>query len=149
MDRSAHMMVATPRWVEEIEDDARSGRSRRNLPRGFGRGRGEDSTMLRRFVLSGLLGVAAFGALSTQDADLSGAAEAQAQQVGQPNDWQRFYYYPYVYYPHNFQPPVQYDSMYYKYPAERRIPVYNKDWYNFYPTEKPWYKGHHNILDVF
>ena len=46
--------------------------------------------MLRRFVLSGLLGVAAFGALSTQDADLSGAAEAQAQQVGQPNDWQRF-----------------------------------------------------------
>lgn len=113
------------------------------------RGRGDDSTMLRRFVLSGLLGAAAFSALSTQDADLSGKAEAQAQQVGQPSDWQRFYYYPYVYYPHNFQPPQQYDSMYYKYPAERRIPVYNKDWYNFYPTEKPWYKGHHFILDVF
>ena len=74
---------------------------------------------------------------------------ASAAHIGQPSDWQRFYYYPYVYYPQNFQTPVQYDSLYYRYPIERRIPVYNKDWYNFYPTEKPWHKGHHFILDVF
>ncbi len=74
---------------------------------------------------------------------------ASAAGEGQPSDWQRFYYYPYVYYPQNFQTPQQYDSLYYRYPKERRIPVYNKDWYNFYPTEKPWYKGHHFILDVF
>ena len=74
---------------------------------------------------------------------------ASAANRGQPTDWQRFYYYPYVYYPQNFQTPVQYDSLYYRYPQERRIPVYNKDWYNFYPTEKPWHSGHHFILDVF
>ena len=75
---------------------------------------------------------------------------ADAQNgAGQPTDWQRFYYYPYVYYPHNFQQPQQFDSLYYRYPAARRIPVYNKDWHNFYPTEKPWHKGYTFILDVF
>ncbi len=63
--------------------------------------------------------------------------------------WSGFYYYPYVYYPHNFSAPVQYDNLYYRYPQERQIPVYNTSWYNFYPTEKPYYKGHHFILDVF
>lgn len=29
--------------------------------------------------------------------------EAEATQPGQPNNWQRFYYYPYVYYPQNFR----------------------------------------------
>jgi hypothetical protein len=77
-------------------------------------------------------------------------AESQAGGQGQPTDWNRFYYYPYVYYPHNFQRPQQsYDHMYYRYPPQMRIPVYNKSWYNFYPTEKPYHKGHHFILDVF
>lgn len=76
--------------------------------------------------------------------------EAEATQPGQPNNWQRFYYYPYVYYPQNFrQGPDSYDHMYYRYPTERRIPVYNKDWHNFYPTERPYHSGHHFILDVF
>jgi hypothetical protein len=73
----------------------------------------------------------------------------QAAGVGQPHDWHRFYYYPYVYYPANFQRPQQYNSLYYRYPAERRIPVYNSDWHNFYPQERPYYRGHHFILDVF
>ena len=68
---------------------------------------------------------------------------------GQPTDWQRFYYYPYVYYPQNFQRPTQFDHLYYRYPPEQQIPVYNKSWYNFYPTEKPYHWGHHFILDVF
>jgi hypothetical protein len=78
------------------------------------------------------------------------AASAKAQTPGQPTDWNRYFYYPYVYYPQNFQPSnVQYDHMYYRYPANRRIPVYNKAWYNFYPSAKPYHKGHHFILDVF
>ena len=68
---------------------------------------------------------------------------------GQPTDWQRFYYYPYVYYPQNFVRHGSFDSLYNRYPREMQIPVYNRDWYNFYPTEKPYHFGHHFILDVF
>ncbi len=100
--------------------------------------------MTKRAMQTALLaGVAILGLLSLFP------NTASASNPGQPTDWQRFYYYPYVYYPQNFQTPHQYDSLYYRYPVERRIPVYNKDWYNFYPTEKPWHKGHHFILDVF
>ncbi len=74
---------------------------------------------------------------------------AQAGGYGQPSDWNRFYNYPYVYYPHNFQPPQEYNHLYYRYPQARQIPVYNKDWYNFYPTERPYHTGHHFILDIF
>lgn len=74
--------------------------------------------------------------------------DAQAAPPGQPTNWQRFYYYPYVYYPHNFQSqPESYDHLYYRYPVERRIPVYNKDWHNFYPSERPYHSGFHFILD--
>ena len=99
--------------------------------------------MLRRLTLTGLV---LFAGLLT----LSNPTQTQAAGNGQPTDWNRFYYYPYVYYPHNFQTAQRsYDHMYYKYPAERRIPVYNKNWYNFYPTARPYHKGHHFILDVF
>ena len=74
---------------------------------------------------------------------------AHAAGEGQPSDWGRFNYYPYVYYPHNFQSPQQYNSLYNRYPQSRQIPVYNKNNYNFYPTKKPYYSGHHFQLDVF
>ena len=74
---------------------------------------------------------------------------AQAAGEGQPSDWNRFNHYPYVYYPHNFQPPQQYNSLYNRYPQNRQIPVYNKGWYNFYPEKKPYHSGHHFVLDVF
>ena len=74
----------------------------------------------------------------------------QAAGQGQPSDWKRCFYYPYLYYPQNFQRQQgSYDHMYYRYPQNRRIPVYNKDWYNFYPTARPYHRGHHFILDVF
>lgn len=99
--------------------------------------------MLRRAILATILTGAALTA--TAGTPLT----AQAAPPGQPSDWQRFYHYPYVYYPQTFWPPVEFDHMYYRYPQERQIPVYNKQWYNFYPTEKPYHKGHHFILDVF
>lgn len=77
------------------------------------------------------------------------AEPAAAAPPGQPTDWQRFYYYPYVYYPQNFQGKVEYDHLYHRYPVERQIPVYNKDWNNFYPSKRPYHWGHHFVLDVF
>ena len=77
------------------------------------------------------------------------SSRAVAGNEGQPPDWQRFYYYPYVYYPHNFQKPVEFDHMYYRYPPQRQIPVYNTAWHNFYPEPHPWHKGAAFILDVF
>jgi hypothetical protein len=74
---------------------------------------------------------------------------ATAANEGQPSDWQRFYYYPYVYYPSNFQKPVQFDHMYYRYPPARQIPVYNTAWHNFYPEPHPWHQGAAFMLDVF
>ncbi|MBX3438275.1 MAG: hypothetical protein KF861_12345 [Planctomycetaceae bacterium] len=101
--------------------------------------------MEKRKFIQGLLLVAAIvtGGLLT-------SSDAQAAGRGQPSDWQRFYYYPYVYYPQNFRKlPESYDHLYYRYPVEKQIPVYREDWHNFYPSAKPYHMGHHFILDVF
>jgi hypothetical protein len=87
-------------------------------------------------------------------------AEAQAQQAfgrqwGQSNttkDWDRFYHYPYVYYPQNFWGPEYYrssESLYFRYPQEMRIPVYNKRWMNMYPEKRRYHQGSHFELDTF
>lgn len=100
--------------------------------------------MLKRLLYSSLLFVVAIVAMSLTSGD------AQAAGDGQPSNWQRFYYYPYVYYPQNFQRGNEsYDHLYYRYPESRRIPVYNKSWHNFYPSARPYHSGHHFILDVF
>ena len=99
--------------------------------------------MLKRAVLTGLI-------LFATVVGPSLCSPAKAAPPGQPSDWQRFYYYPYVYYPQNFRTyPESYNNLYYRYPVERRIPVYNADWHNFYPSERPYHSGHHFILDVF
>ena len=100
--------------------------------------------MFRKTILKGLLlaVVAAVGLVTSGES-------AQAAGIGQPYDWGRFHHYPYVYYPHNYSTPVQYDNLYYRYPQERQIPVYNANWHNFYPGSHPYYRGHHFILDVF
>ena len=100
--------------------------------------------MVRKTILGALL----FLSILTM-VIVGGSSKAQAAGNGQPYDWGRFYYYPYVYYPHNYSAPVQYDNMYYRYPQERQIPVYNTHWNNFYPSAHPYYRGHHFILDVF
>jgi hypothetical protein len=108
--------------------------------------------MLRRIFFAACLGMvlAAFG----------GGSQAQAQQAyGQAwggsyttQDWNRFYHYPYVYYPQNFWGNEYYrsaDSLYYRYPPEMRIPVYNRRWHNEYPSRRLYHAGHHFNLDVF
>ena len=86
--------------------------------------------------------------------------EAQAQQAYgrawghtyNTLDWDRLWHYPYVYYPQNFWGNEYYrsaDSLYYRYPPEMRIPVYNRHWHNYYPSPRKYYRGHHFALDVF
>jgi hypothetical protein len=102
------------------------------------------------------------------------AREARAQQAYggswgrtyNTRDWERFYHYPYVYYPQNFWGSEYYrssENMYFRYPPEMRIPVYNKQWYNYYPAGRRfhngrsfhpqkglrYHSGHHFVLDVF
>ena len=100
--------------------------------------------MLKRRLLMGLILLVTAGAALQMD-----SGRALAGQPGQPTDWNRFYYYPYVYYPHSFQKPRSFNHMYHRYPPNRRIPVYNKTWQNFYPSARPYHSGHHFILDIF
>lgn len=108
--------------------------------------------MIRRSIFV-LLAAAVFGVLAS-------GSEARAQQAfgrqwGQTystQDWNRFYHYPYVYYPQNFWGSDYYrssESLYYRYPPEMQIPVYNNRWQNFYPEPRRYYQGAHFILDVF
>ena len=87
--------------------------------------------------------------------------ESHAQQRGfgqgwgasnSHTNWERFYHYPYVYYPQNYWGGDYYrsaDDLYYRYPQEMRVPVYNRKWYNYYPTARLYHRGHHFNLDVF
>ena len=86
--------------------------------------------------------------------DSASAQQAYGQQWATPNsqDWQRFYHYPYVYYPHNYYTPEYYQSgpnMYHRYPAEMQVPAYDKNWINFYPTQRRYHTGNHFRLDIF
>ena len=90
--------------------------------------------MFRRLILSAV--IAAVALLVS----LPNIAQAQDRAFGQSwgsensrVDMNRFYHYPYVYYPQNYWGNEYYrsaDSMYYRYPAEMRIPIYNRAWHN-------------------
>jgi hypothetical protein len=91
---------------------------------------------------------------------LVSGSQAQAQQAYgrqwghtySTQDWNRFYHYPYVYYPQNFWGSDYYrssDNLYYRYPPEMQIPVYNNRWQNFLPEPHRYHQGHHFTLDVF
>ncbi len=72
--------------------------------------------------------------------------------AGNSRDCNRFYHYPYVFYPQNFRSPESYqssDSMYYRYGPEMQIPVYNRNWHNEYPSARRYHWGHHFLTDVF
>ena len=94
----------------------------------------------------------------------SGTASAQQAYGGQSDyirprnypypasDWNRFYHYPYVFYPHNYYDDAYMQSaedLYHRYPQEMRVPVYNRRWQNYYPKPRRYHQGHHFKLDVF
>lgn len=91
---------------------------------------------------------------------MSQSETAQAQQPAYGATWgqqgsknlDRFYHYPYVTYPHNYwgnHYNRNSDSLYHRYPAEMRTPVYNKAWHNYYPSGRRYHFGHHFLTDVF
>jgi hypothetical protein len=108
--------------------------------------------MIRRIMLA-LVCAAGLGALLP--ANEAQAQQAYGRQWGRSystKDWNRFYHYPFVYYPQNFWSKEYYrssDDMYYRYPQEMRIPVYNTGWHNMYPEGQLWHSGHHFIMDTF
>jgi hypothetical protein len=108
--------------------------------------------MIRRTIFV-LLAAAVLWAFACVD-------EGQAQQAFgrqwghtySTQDWNRFYHYPYVYYPQNFWGTDYYRSsedLYYRYPPEMRIPVYSNRWQNFLPAPQRYQKGQHFIMDIF
>jgi hypothetical protein len=108
--------------------------------------------MIRRTLLA-LSFVAGLWAL--MPAEQAQAQQAFGRQWGRSygtRDWNRLYHYPYVYYPQNFWSSEYYqssDDLYYRYPPEMRVPVYNKQWFNMYPEGALYHRGHHFILDTF
>ena len=61
-----------------------------------------------------------------------------ANPSGSLQDWSRFRYYPYAYYPHNFSEK-----------ANMSVPKYQPGYQNFYPVPRRYHEGSHFILDVF
>ncbi len=118
--------------------------SERGHPRG-------EAVMLRHFIVAATLVCSTFVVADTVSADQRAFGQTWGGSAS-TRDWDRFYHYPYVYYPQNFWGQEYYrssDSMYYRYPPEMRIPVYNQRWHNFYPSHRRFHKGHHFITDVF
>jgi hypothetical protein len=109
--------------------------------------------MLRRTLLACLAAACLCVCLSAATASAQERAYGRVWGGAYGNrDWERFYHYPYVFYPQNFWGHEYYRSsedLYFRYPQEMRIPVYNKKWMNFYPSEHRYHSGHHYLLDVF
>jgi hypothetical protein len=104
--------------------------------------------MLRRFALA--VGVAAV--------TLGAAAEAPAQapQQGPTTPLNRYYYYPYTYFQHNYWPanspqwPEQPGQAYVPPPAYMALPPYKPPAWRFeYAQPLYYYRGSHFWLDVF
>ncbi len=109
--------------------------------------------MFRRFAI--IAGVVLAVAVATQFNSASAQDRAFGQSWGHDytaQDYNRFYHYPYVYYPQNYWGNEYFrsaDNMYYRYPTEMRTPVYNRAWQNYYPSTRRYHWGHQFILDVF
>lgn len=111
-----------------------------------------------RRILIALIAVATVGAFSESvQAQYPGAQQRAFGRVWGgaygKRDWERFYHYPYVYYPQNFWASEYFRSsedLYHRYPAEMRIPVYTKkNWHNFLPKSRRYHSGHQFMLDYF
>jgi hypothetical protein len=109
--------------------------------------------MIRRTVLGLVCGLACWSAVSDLACGQQPQAFGRSWGGGTSNrDYERFMHYPYVYYPQNFWGNEYYrssDSLYYRYPPEMQIPVYNRKWHNEYPSARRYHMGHHFLTDVF
>ena len=101
------------------------------------------------------LSLATFAGNAAAQQPPSPGQQAYGYQYGysyNTHDWNRPYHYPYVWYAQNFYADGYMQSandLYYRYPEEMRVPVYNRTWQNYYPKNRRYYQGHHFNLDVF
>jgi hypothetical protein len=108
--------------------------------------------MIRRTMMVLLCAAAVWALLGVTDAYAQQAFGRQWGRTYSTQDWNRLYHYPYVYYPQNFWGQDYYRSsedMYFRYPPEMQIPVYNKWWQNEYPQIRRYHQGHHFEVDIF
>jgi hypothetical protein len=108
--------------------------------------------MIRQWMIVLLCAAVVFGVALASQAQAEQAFGRQWGRSYSTQDWNRLYHYPYVFYPQNFWGSDYYRSaedLYYRYPPEMRIPVYNRQWQNYYPQARRFHKGHHFMLDVF
>jgi hypothetical protein len=123
--------------------------------------------MLRRTIAALVCAVGLGFIGQAREAHAQEAYGRQWAHTYSTQDWDRFYHYPYVYYPQNFWGDEYYrssESLYYRYPPEMRTPVYNKQWHNEFPQAAMWNQwvhynqgpgqaryhwGHQFILDQF
>ena len=119
---------------------------------------GGDLLMTRHLFAAGVavgLALAAFTGDAAAQQPPSPGQQAYGYQWGysyNTHDWNRLYHYPYVWYAQNFYADGYMQSandLYYRYPQEMRVPVYNRAWQNYYPKSRRYYQGHHFHLDVF
>ena len=107
--------------------------------------------MIRKLLFAAVC-AAMLGFVTADSAEAQQPAFGQSWGAQSAQSWDRFYHYPYVYYPHNYAGKDAYrssDSLYYRYTQAMRVPVYNKKWHNYYPSARPYHRGHQFILDVF
>ncbi|MDX1961875.1 MAG: calmodulin-binding protein [Pirellulales bacterium] len=124
--------------------------------------------MLRRCLILVALTAAAWAFAGPSECSAQQAFGRQWAHTYNSQDWDRFYHYPYVYYPQNYYSKEYYkssESLYFRYPPEMRVPVYNRQWHNMFPEGATWnryihtyhgppgggkyHSGHHFILDQF
>lgn len=108
--------------------------------------------MIRRTMLAACCAMALASAFNGAAAQADQAYGRQWGRTYGTQDWNRFYHYPYVWYPQNFWSRDYFKSsedLYYRYPPEMRVPVYNRAWHNEYPEPRKYHRGHHFILDTF
>lgn len=106
--------------------------------------------MIRRLFTVAIC-VCAFAVMNQSETAQAQAYGATWGQQGAKN-LDRFYHYPYITYPQNYwgnHYNRSSDSLYHRYPAEMRVPVYNKQWHNYYPSTRRYHFGHHFLTDVF
>jgi hypothetical protein len=107
--------------------------------------------MIRRLILAAAAVLLLSAVATTTEAQERAFGRTWGGQYGR-TDWERFYHYPYVWYPQNFYGNEYYRSsedMYYRYPPEMRVPVYNRNWHSEYPEPSIYHWGHQFNLDVF
>lgn len=105
--------------------------------------------VLAVLLLAGFFSLAASQETQAQERLISRGTSAR---VYDGQDWARFQYYPYFYYPQNFTPLSNYRSsndLYYRYGRNMQVPMYNPYWQNYYPVPRRFHEGKHFLLDVF